>query len=210
MVDAEAQPFVIDDRTSFIKGETGHYSILSNDGTYCDHPGAVPCKYCQQYFTDPDHTSSNLHLKNQQIYFAWLHSQLHPHDDGHEPQDAKVLGFMGAINGVIVNEENIPNWLIVEDDGTMGCKVCTCPVTTIADHEQENDHFQAQLLYDMEIYFSQLKLEQEAKSEEGNKENCEEGVSPKRKSDEVDDDGFVLVENKRKRTKRLKVKAGQR
>jgi 3'-phosphoadenosine 5'-phosphosulfate sulfotransferase (PAPS reductase)/FAD synthetase len=135
---------------------------------------------------------------------------LHPHDDGHEPQDAKVLGFMGAINGIIVDEENIPNWLIVEDDGTMGCKVCTCPVTTIADHEQENDHFQAQLLYDMEIYFSQLKLEQEAKSEEGNKENCEEGVSPKRKSDEVDDDGFVLVENKRKRTKRLKVKAGQR
>jgi 3'-phosphoadenosine 5'-phosphosulfate sulfotransferase (PAPS reductase)/FAD synthetase len=138
---------------------------------------------------------------------AWLNQ----HDEWFSPQDPELLSFMGAMCGVIVDEENVPNWLVVEEDGTLGCKVCTCPVITIAQHEHENDHFQAQLIQDMEAYFSDLRIEKETKLEEANKENFEEVVSPKRKiEDEIDDDGFVLVVNKRKRTTRLKEQAGQR
>jgi hypothetical protein len=137
---------------------------------------------------------------------------MNQHDEWFSPQDPELLSFMGAMCGVIVDEENVPNWLIVETDGNLGCKVCTCPIITIAQHEQENNHFQAQLIQDMEVYFSDLRMEKETKLEtEANKENLEEVVSPKRKiEDEIDDDGFVLVVNKRKRTKRLKEQAGQR
>jgi hypothetical protein len=138
---------------------------------------------------------------------AWLHS--HEFPDEH-PQEPAVVGFMGAINGIIVDDDEVPDWLIVEDDGTMGCKLCTCPIVTIAGHEQEKDHFHAHLLHGMGLYFDRLKLIKEEALEVENKENCGDTVaSPKRDHEEVDDDGFILVTHKRPRKSALKANTGQ-
>jgi hypothetical protein len=123
---------------------------------------------------------------------AWLHSHEFPNEHAQEPA---VVGFMGAINGIIVDDDAVPDWLIVEDDGTMGCKVCTCPIVTVADHEQEKDHFHAHLLHGMELYFDRLKVIKEDATETEGKENGETVPSPKRDYTEGGPDRQNIVGN---------------
>jgi hypothetical protein len=69
MVDAEEAPFVVDDRTAFIKGETGHYSILSDDGTYRDFPSAVLANIVNN--TSPIRTTPRQAYTSRTSKFIW-------------------------------------------------------------------------------------------------------------------------------------------
>jgi hypothetical protein len=192
----------------FIKGEFGHYSILSELCTHSETPGAVWCESCQQHFVQWDHKSSDLHKKNFQMHKRWKYSTgeyLSIYDGADE--DPEDWDFMEPDEQVDCQVENTKymydgHWSIVSNKATSNeenpdadfCPFCQQSFLQ-KDHWTSSLHYKNVLLSRHTDDMSNIE-DFKCKLIELNLISEEEPMEI-----DVDEDGFTLVKHKSKRLK---------